>query len=65
MPYGQFIVRRESRQFPVGANPTRRRVAPAGSSRSDGGGNESVEAFDVTDRLGRFSEQVGRNVSER
>jgi len=55
----------QRRRFSVGAIPTRRRVAPAGSSRSGGGGNESVEASDVTDRLGRFSEHVGRNVSER
>jgi hypothetical protein len=64
-PQGQETVRRESRRFPVGANPIRRRIAPAGSNRSGGGVNESVEAFGVTDRLGRFSEQAGRNMSER
>ena len=58
------ILRRESRRFPVGSSPTRRRVAPAGSSRSGGGGNESVEAFDETDHLGWFSESAGRNVRE-
>jgi len=51
--------------FPVGASPIRRRVAPAGSNLSGGGGNKSVEASDVTDRLGRFSELAGRNASER
>ncbi len=55
----------QRRRFPVGAIPTRRRVVPAGSSRSGGGGNKSVEASDETDRLGRFSEHAGRNVSER
>lgn len=55
----------ERRRFSVGETPTRQRVAPAGSNQSDGGGNEFVEAFDVTNRLGRFSEHVGRNASER
>ncbi len=53
------------RRFSVGETPTRQRVAPAGSNQSDGGGNKFVEAFDATNRLGRFSEQVGRNASER
>jgi hypothetical protein len=38
-------------------------VAPTGSNRSNGGGNEIPEAFDATDRS-RSSEQAGRNVSE-
>ncbi len=61
----QTDTRRESRRLPVGASPTRRRVAPAGSHRSDGGGNKPVEASGVTDRLCRSSEQGGRNVRER
>jgi hypothetical protein len=36
----------------VGANPTRQLVAPAGSNRSGGGGNEAIEAFGVEGRLG-------------
>ena len=40
-------------------------VAPAGSYRSGGGGNETVEAFETTGRLGRLGEQAGRNGSER
>jgi len=57
------------RRFSVGAIPTRRRVAPAGSSRSDGGGNESVEASDGTVRLGgdftkRISGWTGGYVTE-
>jgi len=41
------------------------RVAPAGSNRSSGGGNESAEASDITGRLGRFSDHTGRNMRER
>src|SRR3954470_11136619 len=40
-------------------------VAPSGSYRSGGGGNETVEAFETTGRLGRLGEQAGRNASER
>src|SRR5262245_62387337 len=40
-------------------------VAPSGSYRSGGGGDEAVEAFETTGRLGRFGEQAGRNASER
>jgi hypothetical protein len=39
-------------------------VAPAGSSRSGGGGNEAVGAFDVKGRSRRSREQTGRNESE-
>jgi hypothetical protein len=39
-------------------------VAPAGSSRSGGGGNEAVEASDAKGRPGRPREQAGRNASE-
>ena len=38
--------------FLVGASPTRQLVAPAGSSRSGSGGNETVEAFDDKGSLG-------------
>ena len=39
-------------------------VVPAGSSRSDEGGNKLVEAFDVTVMPGMISEESGRNASE-
>ena len=55
------IVRHESIGFPVGASPTRQLVAPAGSNRSGGGGNETVGAFDGKDRLGDSASQAGRN----
>ena len=55
----------QRRRFPVGVSPTRRRVAPAGSHWSGGGGNEAVEASEERDRLGRFREHAGRNASER
>jgi hypothetical protein len=38
------------RRFPVGANPTRQLVAPAGSNRSGGGGDEAIEASGVEGR---------------
>ena len=40
-------------------------VAPAGSYRSGGGGNETVGAFETHVSLWRCSEQAGRNASER
>ena len=40
-------------------------VAPAGSYRSGGGGNETVGAFETHVSLRRCSEQAGRNASER
>src|SRR5262245_25493882 len=40
-------------------------VAPAGSNRSGGGGNEAAEAFDAKGRPRRPREQAGRNASER
>ena len=36
----------------AGAIPVRQLVAPAGSYRSGGGGNETVEAFETTGRFG-------------
>ena len=47
-------------QFPPG-----NWVAPAGSYRSGGGGNETVGAFETDVSLWRCSEQAGRNASER
>ena len=47
-------------QFPPG-----NWVAPAGSYRSGGGGNETVGAFETNGSLRRFSEPTGRNASER
>jgi hypothetical protein len=49
----------------VGANPTRQLVAPAGSNRSGGGGDEAIGASGVEGRLGRLGEHAGRNASER
>ena len=40
-------------------------VAPAGSNRSGGGGNETVGAFDDKGSPRRLREQAGRNASER
>ena len=48
-----------------GCNSRPARVAPAGSNRSGGGGNESAEALRCEDCLGQFGEQAGRNASER
>jgi hypothetical protein len=39
-------------------------VAPAGSYRSGGGGNEAVGAFEKRVPLWRCSESSGRNASE-
>jgi hypothetical protein len=47
-------------QFPPG-----NWVAPAGSYRSGGGGNETVGAFETDVSPKRCSEQAGRNASER
>ena len=61
-----FVVRRTGGvglpwvQFPPG-----NWVAPAGSYRSGGGGNEAVGAFETHVSLWRCSEQTGRNASER
>ncbi len=40
-------------------------VAPAGSYRGGGGGNETVGAFETDVSLRRCSEPTGRNASER
>ena len=40
-------------------------VAPAGSYRSGGGGNETVGAFETNVSPWRCGEQAGRNASER
>jgi hypothetical protein len=43
-----MIVHRDKAQVPVGANPARPSlIAPAGSYRSGGGGNEAVGAFET------------------
>ena len=46
----------------MGSNPTRQLVAPAGSNRSGGGGNEAVEAFDGKDR---FSDPASKQAVTR
>ncbi len=45
-------VRREGARFSAGVIPARQLVAPAGSNRSGGGGNDTVEAFEATGSLG-------------
>ena len=42
-----LCVRREKALSSCGCEPRPATVAPAGSNRSNGGGNEAVEAFDV------------------
>ena len=39
-------MRRAKARFPCGRQSHPARVAPAGSNRSDGGGNEAVGAYD-------------------
>ena len=50
------------RRSSVGATPARQLVAPAGSNRSGGGGNEAAEAFDGKDR---FSDSASRQAVTR
>jgi hypothetical protein len=40
-------------------------IAPPGSNRSSGGGNEAAEASDIEGRVRRLGKHAGRNVSER
>jgi hypothetical protein len=47
-----YSVRRERCWFTVGANLARELVRSPGSNRSNGGGNEVVEAFGVEGREG-------------
>jgi hypothetical protein len=50
-PRDQWLsVRREKAWFFSGCKSHPAKVAPAGSYRSDGGGNETVEAFETTRR---------------
>ena len=52
VPRKTAAVRRDRRRFSAGAKPARQGVAPAGSNRSGGRGNEAVEAFDGKGPLG-------------
>ena len=65
MAYGQKTVRRAKVCLFSGCESRPATVVPAGSIRSDEGGNELVEAFEGTGRFWRLSEEAGRNVSER
>jgi hypothetical protein len=56
IPYGKSNVRRAKACIFSGCESRPATVVPAGSSRSDDGGNEIVEAFDVTSRFWRLSE---------
>ena len=58
-------VRREKVHVPSGCESRPATVAPAGSNRSVGGGNELDEASGAEGRHGRLGEHAGRNVSER
>jgi hypothetical protein len=65
LPCGKNSVRRAKACIFSGFESRPATVVPAGSSRSDDGGNEIVEASDATGRFWRLSERAGRNVSER
>jgi hypothetical protein len=54
--YGQITVRRAKACIFSGCESRPATVVPAGSSRSGDGGNEIVEAFDLTGRVWRLSE---------
>jgi len=59
-------VRREKEEVFSGLRgPPGNWVAPAGSSRSGGGGNEAAGAFDAKVALGATRERAGRNASEQ
>jgi hypothetical protein len=58
-------VRREKVHVPSGCESRPATVAPAGSNRSVGGGNELDEASGAEGRHWRLGEHAGRNVSER
>ena len=56
------------RRFSAGASPARQRVAPAGSYRSGGGGDEAVGAFETkghTQRGGDSANTQAGTCSER
>ena len=59
------LVRRAKAPFFSGCNSHPATVVPSGSNRSGSGGNETAEAFDAKNRIRRFREQAGCNVSER
>lgn len=60
-----FVVRRDKALFSSRCESCPAQVAPAGSNRSNRGGNEAVEAFGVEGSEKELGEHVGRNVSER
>jgi len=60
-----YSVRREKVHVPSGCESRPATIAPAGSNRSVGGGNELDEASGVEGRHWRLGEQAGRNASER
>ena len=61
----QSPVRRDKAHIFSGCESHPAKVAPAGSNRSSGGGDEAAEASGVEGRLGRLGEHTGRNVRER
>jgi hypothetical protein len=59
-------VRREKEEVFSGLrDPPGKWIAPAGSSRSDGGGNKAVGAFDAKVAFRATRERAGRNASEQ
>src|SRR5512135_3941802 len=61
-----FWVRREKARIFSGCNSRpATQVAPAGSNRSGGGGNETAEAFDVKGRYGDSASRQAVTCSER
>lgn len=62
---GSYAVRREKAQFPSGCKPRPATFAPAGSNRSHRGGNEAVEAFDVTGHESDSASRQAVTSSER
>ena len=60
-----FAVRRAKALFSSRCETCPALVAPAGSNRSNRGGNEAVEAFVVEGSEREPGEHAGRNLSER
>jgi len=63
--YLKICVRRERRCSSAGMRPARQRVAPAGSNRSGGGGNEAAGVFDGEGHTGDLASRQALTHSER
>jgi hypothetical protein len=64
-PNPHYSVRRGKAAIFSGCEAHPATVAPAGSNRSSGGGNEAVEAFGVEGRLGDLAKVQAVTSSER